>query len=90
MSQPGDESLSCDALKLQITQNDQAAQKFMQKDQQVEGANAIKHVGGVVPFIGPLISGSTDLSNKEQIQARALVDRDERLQFLSKQKNCTN
>jgi hypothetical protein len=32
---------------------------------------------------------STDLSNDEQIRGRALVDRDERLRFLAKRKQCT-
>jgi hypothetical protein len=31
---------------------------------------------------------STDLSNEEQVKARALADRIERLQYLAKQKGC--
>jgi hypothetical protein len=33
---------------------------------------------------------STDLSNQEQIMARALIDRDEQLRFLAKRKQCTS
>jgi hypothetical protein len=90
MSQPGDQDLSCQALKQQIAENFVAEEKLMQRDHDVMQANTAKGVGGVVPIVGPLIIASSDLSNKEQIQARALVDRNERLQSLSKQKNCTD
>ncbi len=90
MSQPGDENLSCDALKQQIAENSAAAQKFMENDRQVSNGNIAKGVGGAIPALGLLLIASTDLSNKDQIEGRALVDRDERLTNLSKQKNCVN
>jgi len=90
MSQPGDENLSCEALKQEIEKNTAAAEDFVKRDQRVRDGNVAKGVGGAIPAVGILLIGSTDLSNKEQIQGRALVDRDERLTYLSKQKNCTN
>jgi hypothetical protein len=89
ISQPGDQDLGCPALNQQIAENFAAEQKLMQRDHDVMEANTAKGVGGAVPIVGPLIIASSDLSNKEQIQARALTDRNERLQFLSRQKNCT-
>jgi hypothetical protein len=90
MSQPGDQDLSCQALKQQIAENTAAAQKFLKRDHQVEEANTAKQVGGAIPIAGLLLVASTDLSNKEQVEARALADRDEHLQYLAKQKNCTD
>lgn len=90
MAQPGDESLSCEALAQEIAKNTAAAEQFIKSDKGVENANIAKGVGSAIPYVGILLAASTDLSNKEQIQGRALVDRDERLTFLSKQKHCTN
>lgn len=88
MVQAGDEALGCDALKQEITKNSAAAQKFIERDHQVSQANTAKVVGSAIPYIGLLVLASSDLSNKEQVEARALIDRDEHLEFLSKQKNC--
>lgn len=88
MTQPGDENLDCPTLKQQIEANRAAAEYFVRKDKQVENQNTAKVVGGAIPFIGILIASSTDLSNEEQIKGRALVDRDEQLTFLAKQKGC--
>ncbi len=94
MSQPGDENLSCEALHQEIAKNNAAAADFIKRDKRVEDGNVAKGVGsavgGVIPGVGLLIMAQTDLSNKEQIQGRALIDRDEHLAFLSKQKNCTD
>lgn len=88
MAQPGDEDLSCEELKQQIDANSVAAQDFLRKDKQVEDQNTAKTVGSAIPFIGILLAGSNDFSNSEQVQARALVDRDERLKNLSKHNEC--
>ena len=88
MTQPGDENLDCPTLKQQIEANRVAAEDFVRKDKQVEDQNTAKVVGGAIPFIGILIASSTDLSNEEQIKGRALVDRDEELTFLARQKGC--
>lgn len=88
MVQPGDENLDCPALKQQIEANRSAAEDFVRRDKLVENQNIAKNVGSVIPFVGILLVSSTDLSNEEQIKGRALVDRDERLTFLAKQKGC--
>ncbi len=89
MSQPGDDALSCDALKEQIAANGTAEAVYRQKDKQVENGNIAKGVGSAAPFVGPLIAGSTDLSNEEQVKARALADRNAQLEYLAKHKGCT-
>lgn len=89
MEQPGDEQLSCDALTRQIAANRTAESEFRKKDKQVEEGNSAKTAGGVIPGVGLLLAGSIDLSNEEQVKARAFADRNERLIFLSKQKGCT-
>ncbi len=90
MVQPGDESLTCQGLKQEIEKNTAAAQRFMERDHQVTQANTAKFVGSAIPWVGLLVFASTDLSNKEQVEARALIDRDEHLEFLSKQKHCSD
>jgi hypothetical protein len=89
MSQPGDENLSCEALHQEVANNTAAAENFIKRDRKVQDGNIAKGIGGAIPYLGILLAGSTDLSNKEQIQGRALVDRDERLTYLSNQKHCT-
>ncbi|HWA88387.1 MAG TPA: hypothetical protein VG889_00015 [Rhizomicrobium sp.] len=88
MSQPGDDRLSCDALKAQTAANSAAEAGYRYKDKQVENGNALKTVGSAAPFVGPLIAGSTDLSNEEQVKARALADRNDELNYLAKRKGC--
>lgn len=88
MAQPGDDDLSCAALKDQIAANEAAAEDFVRKDKLVEQQNIAKNIGGAIPFLGLLLVSSTDLSNVEQVKGRALVDRDERLTFLAKHKGC--
>lgn len=89
MAQPGDESLTCAALKDQLAANEAAAQDFIHKDRQVKQGNVTKViVGAAIPYVGLLLAASYNLSNEEQIKGRALVDRDEQLNFLAKQKGC--
>lgn len=88
MSQPGDDALTCDALNAQIAANSASQAAYEKKDKQVENANVAKGVGGAAPFVGPIIAASTDLSNEEQVKARALADRDEQLKYLAKRKGC--
>lgn len=88
MAQAGDEALDCATLDRQIADNEKAAAVFVKQDKRVEQANTAKTVGGVIPGLGLILVLSTDLSNEQQVKARALIDRDERLRFLSKQKGC--
>jgi len=89
MTQPGDEALDCTALTRELAANEAAAARFLHQDRKVEQANTARNVGSVIPGVGLLLVLSTDLSNEEQIKARALVDRDEQLRFLAKRKQCT-
>ncbi|MBI3678767.1 MAG: hypothetical protein HY243_19330 [Proteobacteria bacterium] len=89
MAQPGDEDLSCTVLKQQIADNRDAEAKFRHKDKEVENGNVAKNVASVIPVAGLVIVASTDLSNEEQVKARSLADRNERLENLAKQKGCT-
>lgn len=88
MVQDGDGKLSCTALKQEIADNTAAENTLLRKDKQVEQANVAKNVGGALPGVGLLLVGSADLSNEEQVKARALADRNERLEYLVKQKGC--
>jgi hypothetical protein len=89
ISQPGDDQLSCDAIKQQMADNSAQEATYVRKDKDVENGNTAKAVASATPFVGPLIALSTDLSNAEQVKARALADRNERLAYLAKQKGCT-
>jgi hypothetical protein len=89
MEQPGDEQLTCVQLQEMIAANEKAAGDFIKKDKSVENKNVARNVAGVVPFVGILALLSTDLSNEEQVKARSILDRNERLVFLSKQKGCS-
>jgi hypothetical protein len=88
MTQQGDEALTCSALDQQIADNTAANAAYMKKDKQVDAENIAKDIGSAIPYAGILIAGTTDLSNEEQVKARALADRNEHLQYLKKQKGC--
>ncbi len=88
MSQEGDESLNCTELRSEIGRNEVSAEAFIKRDKKVMEENTVKGIGSAIPFLGILLVTSTDLSNKEQIEARALLDRNERLTFLYDKKNC--
>jgi hypothetical protein len=89
MSQAGDESLDCAALSQQLTANQADIEALVRKDKRVMNDNVAKNVAGAaIPGAGLLLIASTDASNAEQIKARALVDRDQQLSFLAKQKGC--
>ena len=90
MTQPGDDTLSCPEIKQQIAANDMAAGEFARQDKKVEQGNVAKNVGGVLPGIGLLLIASTDMSNEEQVKARAMIDRNEQLMYLAKRKGCTD
>jgi hypothetical protein len=87
MVQPGDDALSCEQIKQQITDNGAAEARFEKEDKQVAGGNVAKVVAGGA-LVGPLAAGTIDLSNEEQVKARALADRNEHLAYLGKQKGC--
>ena len=89
MSQSGDEGLNCNELAKQLAANESDIKVFIAKDKRVADNNVAKNVAGaVIPGVGILLIASTDLSNSEQIQARALIDRNQQLHYLEKQKGC--
>lgn len=88
MVQSGDEQLSCSELNQQVTANVAAVDQLLREDKAVENGNIAKNVGGVIPGLGLLLIASTDLSNAEQIKARAIIDRNERLNFLMTKRGC--
>lgn len=90
MVQPGDEALSCSDLNKQIADNAAAVAAFQHQDKDVENGNIARGVGSAIPYVGIVVAASTDLSNEEQVKARALADRNERLANLAKQKGCTS
>ncbi len=78
MSQDGDEQLSCAELNKQCAANVQDINQLLKRDKAVERTNV---VAGVLPL--PMLM---DFSNEEQVKARALLDRNERLNYLIKKK----
>jgi hypothetical protein len=86
MTQPGDDQLSCAQIDDEIKRNQTAANELFQRDESVETGNVAK---GVLLGGGLLSAGLMDLSNAEQVNARALVDRNERLRLLAKSNGCT-
>lgn len=88
MVQAGDANLTCMQLDAQLGANEAAAREFLKKDKQVEQGNTAKNIGSAIPMVGVFLLASTDLSNSEQIKARALMDRDEQLKYLKKRKGC--
>ena len=81
MTQSGDEQLTCLQIVGQIKTNRTAIADYLRKDKQVEQANT------VFVLIGPTFL--VDLSNEEQVKARSIADRNDRLVWLGRSKGCT-
>ena len=79
ISQPGDNQLSCTELAQQMADNHQKALILAGKDEDLESQN-------VAAFL--LFTPAIDLSNTEQIEYRALEDRNKNLARLREQKGC--
>jgi hypothetical protein len=91
MSQAGDDDLTCTQLNDQMTANQKSAADLLRQDRGVEVGNTVKiATGTVLAPIGILIALTADLSNEEQVKARALIDRDERLTYLAHAKGCNS
>jgi hypothetical protein len=88
ISQDGDAALGCAAIRQQMDENRVAAAKYLKDDRLVEQRNTALTVAGFIPWAGLLTAAMTNLSNQDQIRARALLDRQERLEYLAKQKGC--
>lgn len=89
MSQSGDEQLSCPEIRQQLDANRRAADELLHKDRNTERENGAKVVASAVPIVGLFAAASIDFSNQEQIKARALIDRNEKLNYLSRTKGCS-
>ena len=89
IAQPGDDALDCTALKQQIADDLASEKSFIHGDSKVASDNTTKIVlGSAIPYVGLLAIATADLSNAEQVKARALADRIEHLAYLAKQKGC--
>jgi hypothetical protein len=88
MSQLGDDQLTCLQIAAQLRTNQSAADELLHRDRQVEDGNAAKVALSVVPLVGLVAIANVDLSNAEQVQARSLIDRNDRLMFLYRSKGC--
>lgn len=89
MARAGDDQLSCPALIEQIKANRSAADEFLRRDKRVGQENVAKVVaGGIFVPMGLLLVASADLSSEDQVKARSIADRNERLIFLAKSKGC--
>ena len=88
ISQEGDTALSCVEISRQMRGNRAEAAKYLKDDRLVEQQNTALTVVGLLPWMGLLTSAMTNFSNQDQIRARALIDREERLAYLAKQKEC--
>jgi hypothetical protein len=88
ITQGGDEALACMQLQQQIAGNQTEETKLLVKDKEVERGNVAKTVGAAIPYVGIAIAAQADLSNEEQVKARALADRNEWLRILVKRKGC--
>jgi hypothetical protein len=89
MEQPGDDTMSCDSIAHEMAANNATAEAFLKSDERVREGNAVKTAASALPYVGILLAMSNDLSNEEQVKARALADRNERLGYLQKQKGCS-
>jgi hypothetical protein len=86
MTQPTDDRLTCSEIGREMTSNQAAAAGLLEKNKEVDQANAAKVVASVV------LSGwfvlAVDLSHEEQIKMRALADRNEALALLKAKNRC--
>lgn len=86
LAQPGDEILSCDAIADERNANRASALKLAKLDEGVAVSNAFAMTLSQVWF-WPAIFG-VDMSDVEEIEARALMQRNDRLSGLAQRKGC--
>jgi hypothetical protein len=86
ISQPDDAKLSCEQIDDEITRNEAEAIGLTGVDEKVVSDNIAAGVVGSL-FLFPAIL-AIDLSNAEQIQFRALRDRNDNLIRIGKQRGC--
>lgn len=86
ISQSGDDLLTCPELAAQAAANRAEALRLSGADDQTVNENVALGTVGVLVFWPALFA--LDLSNAEQIELRALQDRNETLAYLAQRKDC--
>lgn len=86
LAQPSDERMTCEALSAEITRNTVEAARLAGADQAIVGQNVAAGMVGTLIFWPALFA--MDLSNAEQIELRALQDRNQRLEEIQNRRSC--
>ena len=86
LSQPGDATLSCEQIAVEMARNETEAARLTGVDEEVVSGNVAAGVVGTVFF--PPAFLALDLSNAEQIQFRALRDRNNNLARMHQDRGC--
>ncbi len=86
ISQPGDKDLTCEQIAGQVQANNTLAVEKAGGKQEVANQNAAAVAVGVLVFWPAMLA--MDLSNSEQIELRALQDRNRSLERLYRGKDC--
>ena len=86
ISQPGDTALTCQQIESQMTANRHAANTLAGLDSDREATNTAAMVASAVVFWPAVFA--IDLSNTEQIEMRALQDRNQNLARMHGKKQC--
>jgi hypothetical protein len=86
MTQPTDDRLTCSEIDQEMKSNQAEAAELLQKNKEVDQANAAKVVASVV--LSGWFALTVDLSKEEQVKMRALADRNEALALLKANKRC--
>ena len=86
LSQPGDTALTCEQIAAEIAGNEAEAIRLVGADSDVTTDNALLAVTGTVLFWPALFA--LDVSSAEQIQFRALRDRNTNLARLQQDRGC--
>ena len=79
MVRANDDQLNCGELNTEVSANNSQIRQLSGQDEDVETGNVVAAI--VFPF-------AIDLSSKEQIEMRALIDRNRHLTRLRKARDC--
>ena len=86
ISQPGDANLTCDQIEAQVKANNALAIQKAGGDEATQNQNAAVIAVGTIVFWPAILA--VDLSSAEQIELRALQDRNKSLERLHRNKEC--
>lgn len=86
ISQPGDETLRCDQIAAEMSRNEAAALRLVGAEEDVVSGNVVAGVAGGLLLWPAWIA--IDLSDAEQIQYRALRDRNINLGRIQEDQGC--